>query len=525
MKKITTLLTILLSIITVNAQDPNILWQKTIGGSQVEYFRDLKQTLDGGYIFGGSSLSNISGEKTEASNGDLDMWVIKINPNGEIEWQNSIGGNDSDEINAIELTLDGGYILAGFSESNISGDKTEDARGSIDYWIVKLDNSGNVEWDKTIGGADIDWDSKIIVMNDGYYISGGSSSNISGDKTENSKGENDYWLLKLDISGSIVWQKTIGGSSHDSFTTMTLTSDNGIILGGFSESNISGNKTENSKGGYDFWIVKLDSSGTIEWDKTIGGSQADVLNSVIQTSDNSFLLSGRSSSDISGDKTEDSLGDSDFWIVKLNSSGTIEWQNTIGGNDIDQAYSANQTSDGGYIIGGFSRSDISGDKTENGQGNFDCWLMKINSVGIVEWQNTIGGSEIDGIISVIQASDGNYILGGNSQSNISGDKTENSRGGQDYWIIKHAQTLGLEENPFATAITLYPNPAKNTLHLNTLDKTINQVNIYTMTGSKVLQLDVDTVSPTVDVSSLASGVYYVQLYSGKKVALKKFVKE
>ena len=125
----------------------------------------------------------------------------------------------------------------------------------------------------------------------------------------------------------------------------------------------------------------------------------------------------------------------------------------------------------------------------------------------------------------MQSSDGSYILGGNSQSNISGDKSENSRGGQDYWIIKHAQTLGIEENPFATAITLYPNPTKNILQLNTQDKTIDQVNIYTMTGSKVLQLEVDTVSPTVDVSGLASGVYYVQLYSGKKVALKKFIKE
>jgi hypothetical protein len=152
-------------------------------------------------------------------------------------------------------------------------------------------------------------------------------------------------------------------------------------------------------------------------------------------------------------------------------------------------------------------------------------LVKINNVGIIEWQNTIGGSEGDGIMALIQSSDGSYILGGNSNSNISGDKTENSRGEQDFWIIKHAATLGIEEKSFATAITLYPNPAKNTLQLNTKDQTIDQVNIYTMTGSKVLQMDVDTISPTIDVSCLATGVYYVQLYSGKNIALKKFVKE
>jgi hypothetical protein len=137
----------------------------------------------------------------------------------------------------------------------------------------------------------------------------------------------------------------------------------------------------------------------------------------------------------------------------------------------------------------------------------------------------MGGENDESFPKSCQLIDGTYIVAGKSNSNISGDKTENSRGGQDFWIVKHAQTLGLEENPFATAITLYPSPAKNTLQLNTQDKTIDQVNIYTMTGSKVLQLDIDTVSPTVDVSGLASGVYYVQLYSGKNVALKKFVKE
>lgn len=525
MKKTITLLTLLLNTVVIYAQDPSILWQRTIGGSGDETLYSIKQTPDGGYIVGGASGSDISGDKTDASNGFFDIWIVKADAEGNIEWQNSIGGNALDDLHSIELTPDGGFIACGESTSDISGDKTENSRGLDDYWIVKLDASGNVEWDKTIGGSDSESFPQIRVSNDSYLISGDSWSNISGDKTENAIGEDDYWLLKLDLSGNIIWQKTIGGSSYDSFSTMALTHDGGCILGGYSDSNISGNKTENSKGGYDFWIVKLDSSGDIVWDKTIGGSGTDVLNSIVQTLDNGFLLSGRSSSDISGDKTENSEGESDFWIVKLASNGTIEWQNTIGGNDIDQAYSANQTSDGGYIIGGFSRSTISGDKTENGQGNFDCWLVKINNVGIIEWQNTIGGSEIDGITSVMQSSDGSYILGGNSQSNISGDKSENSRGGQDYWIIKHAQTLGIEENPFATAITLYPNPTKNILQLNTQDKTIDQVNIYIMTGSKVLQLDVDTVSPTVDVSSLATGVYYVQLYSGKNVALKKFVKE
>ena len=525
MKNSITLLALLLSVITVQAQDPNILWQKTIGGSENEYLYSIKQTIDGGYIIGGASESTISGDKTDSSNGGPDIWIVKTDAEGNIEWQNSIGGSYMDDLHSLELTPDGGYILAGESTSNISGDKSDNSRGMDDFWIVKINSSGNVEWDKTIGGSDSESFPQIRVFNNGYYICGESWSNISGDKTESSKGETDYWLLKLDTSGNIVWQKTIGGSSYDSFTSMAITSDGGCALGGYSDSNISGDKTENSRGYDDYWIVKLNSSGTIEWDKTIGGSNADYLNSLIQTNDNGFLLAGESWSNISGDKTEDSLGEGDYWIVKLDVNGNIEWQNTIGGNDVDRSYSAHQTSDGGYIVGGFSKSDISGDKNENGQGNFDFWLVKLNSVGIIEWQNTLGGSEIDGITSLIQSADGSYILGGNSQSDISGDKTENSRGEQDYWIIKHAQSLGLQENSLTSAITLFPNPAKNTLQLNTQDKTITQVNIYTMTGSKILQLDINTISPTIDVSSLASGVYFVQLYSGKNVALKKFVKE
>lgn len=525
MKKTFTLFVLLFSAFSFYAQDPNILWQRTIGGDRYDVVEQVQETPDGGYVLGGASISDISGEKTENSKGDFDMWIIKIGANGEIEWQKTIGGNALDDLHSIELTPNGGYIAAGESFSNISGDKTENSRGSDDFWIVKLDSSGNVEWDKTIGGSDSDGIPKIKVINDGYYIAGYSSSNISGEKTEDAIGEDDYWSLKLDNSGNILWQKTIGGSSTDFIESIAETSDGGCILGGTSNSNISGSKTENSFGSNDYWIVKIDSNGNIEWDKTFGGNRTDNLHALIQTSDNGYLLAGDSFSDISGNKTEDNKGGLDYWIIKLNTNGAIEWQKTIGGESGDTANSVFQTSDGGYIVGGSSNSDISGDKNENGQGGGDFWAVKLNNVGLIEWQNTIGGSDFDKITSIIQTSENNYLIAGNSRSDISGDKIENSRGQQDFWIIKHAATLGIEENSFATAITLYPNPTKNTLQLNTQDNTIDQVIIYTMTGSKVLQLDIDTVSPTVDVSNLASGVYYIQLYSGKNVALKKFAKE
>jgi hypothetical protein len=147
---------------------------------------------------------------------------------------------------------------------------------------------------------------------------------------------------------------------------------------------------------------------TIEWQNTIGGSSGDYLYSINQTSDGGYILGGRSSSGLSGDKTEGSQGNDDYWVVKLNSLGVIEWQNTIGGSNNDRLESINQTSDGGYILGGYSNSGLSGDKTEAGQGNDDYWVVKLNSLGVIEWQNTIGGSSNDELWSLNQRGEGGY---------------------------------------------------------------------------------------------------------------------
>ena len=171
---------------------------------------------------------------------------------------------------------------------------------------------------------------------------------------------------------------------------------------------------------------------TIQWQKTIGGSDVDKLNSLQQTADGGYILGGYSASNTSGDKTENSRGNNDYWVIKLNNSGAIQWQKTIGGSVGDYLYSIQQTTDGGYVLGGYSQSDISGDKTENHKGFYDYWIVKLNSTGTIQWQKTIGGDDIDNLQSIQQTSDGGYMLGGYSSSSISGDKTENSKGTYDY---------------------------------------------------------------------------------------------
>lgn len=447
---------------SIYAQSPEIVWQNTIGGNELDMLKEVTQTSDGGYVLGGYSFSNISGDKSEDCIGDADYWVVRVDSIGNIVWENTIGGTSDDELRTVKQTIDGGYILGGFSNSNISGDKTEDNIDYMetggDYWVVKLDEEGNIDWQNTIGGNKLDIIFDISVTTDtGYILCGLSYSEESVDKTEHQIGnfaEPDYWIVKLDSSGNIEWQNTIGGKLEDVPFSIIQTSDGGYFVGGYSNSGADHDKTEHSQGSYDYWVLKLDSIGNILWQNTIGGEDVDILLCLNQTIDGGYVLGGYTHSDISGDKTEgcvDNCGYEDCWVVKLDSVGNIEWQNTIGGDFEDQISSISQTYDGGYIIGSRSNSCAYGDRTEECafyydwywegyvQGN-DYWIIRLDSVGNIVWENVLGGDQQEYRAYVLQNDDGSYIIAGSSASDTSGDKTEDSYtiNVYDYWIIKLA---------------------------------------------------------------------------------------
>ncbi len=507
-----------------------IEWQKTIGADTSDQLNSIQQTSDGGYILGGNSNSNISGDKTENSNGDFDFWIIKTDLIGNILWQNTIGGSNLDVLTDMQKTNDGGYILGGFSASNISGDKTENSLGGNDYWIVKIDSIGNIQWQNTIGGNNDDRLYSISTTYDGGYILGGySRSNISGDKLENCSGYSDYWVVKTDSLGGIQWQNTIGGSSTDQLITAIPTTDGGYMLGGRSTSNISGDKTEDSNGGYDYWIVKIDSVGNIQWQNTIGANDFDLLTNIFQTNDDGYIISGNSNSPASGDKTENTNGIEDYWIVKTDFLGNIQWENTIGGNNTDVLNYTEQTVDGGYILGGWSRSDSSGDKTENRCfGSNDYWIVKTDPVGNIIWQNTIGGDQYDQLYSVDQTSDNGYILGGYSSSSIACDKDENSHGNFDYWLVKlYPDTITGISNFHASLndgiSKLYPNPGMNTINI-ILDKHEENIKIINLLGETIIQYKVvidEYKIVKLDISTLTTGMYFVKI--GNEI--QKFLKQ
>ena len=412
---------------------PIVNWQNTIGGSDEDILTELVG-LNGGYLLGGRSGSNMSEDKTENSMGGMDYWVLGVDTIGNIIWQNTIGGVNDDRLTSIAKT-EYGYCIVGMSSSGSNGDKTEASIGGGDYWVVFIDLLGQIVWQNTIGGEEEDRPEKVIATEDGGFIVAGTSwSGISGDKTEPTQGWGDYWVIKLDSNGDIVWQNTIGGDHWDLLNDVIETSSGNYLLAGNSQSGISGDKTEASQF-WDYWILMLNQEGGIIWQNTIGGDGDDQLFSVVEDQDGNFILGGRSDSGANGDKTEESQGDDDFWIIKVSVEGNIIWQNTIGGSNLDMDPTVALTDDNGIVVTGLSASPISGDKTLASEGGFDYWIIRLNSDGEILWQDVVGGEEQD-LFSDVEINGNQILLGGYSNSNISGDKSEDSNGLYDFWVVQ-----------------------------------------------------------------------------------------
>lgn len=384
---------------------PIIQWQKCLGGSGTEQAYSIKQTNDDGYIVAGSCSSR-NGDVI-VNHGDLDAWLIRLDHNGSILWQKALGGWQEDRAFSVQGTLDGGYIIAGRSKSD-DGDLNEN-HGEFDAWIVKLRNNGEIQWQSSIGGSLNDMAYAIQQTSDGGYILAGNTESNDKD-VQGNQGKNDFWIVKLNKDGIIEWQKLLGGSLDDYARSLLETEDLGYIIVGSTESN-DGDVKKN-QGGSDSWIVKLDISGKIEWQKTIGGPEYDRINKVDYTSDKCIILTGGSSSksgDVIGNR-----GNTDIWTVKLNSAGNILWQKSLGGPRYENSYSISQTLDNGFIISGVNSSD-GGDVFGNHGGN-DSWIVKIDSFGMFEWQKSLGGTEFEETSEIEQCKDGGYILAGSSSS-------------------------------------------------------------------------------------------------------------
>ncbi len=348
-------------IVKMNAVG-EIDWQQCLLDVNFEVGYSIQQTIDEGYI--------VSGSTDEFSSNDF--LVAKLLPNGEIAWAKVHGGTGSENIYSIQQTPDGGFIAAGESDSNdgdVSGNK-----GLFDIWIVKLDSVGEIQWEKSIGGSQDDRANAVRVAEDGGYFIGGQTFSSDGDVTDLA-GVNDFWIIKLDSAGNIEWQNTLGGSLFDEAMTIEPTTDGGVIAAGYSYSNDS-DVTEN-KGAQDVWITKLDRDGQLEWQKSFGGTVDDIVFGIAQSADGSFIAAGGTSTQNNGDITGNH-GKWDFWLLKLDDAGNLIWQQTYGGSNFDVAYSIEETADEGYVVAGYTNS-TDGD-VSNPNGSRDMWIVKLASI-------------------------------------------------------------------------------------------------------------------------------------------------
>ncbi len=425
------------SFLNTFSQAPVQQWNADFGGNDDEEFAAIQQTKDGGYIAGGYSSSGISGDKTQDTRGSSDYWIVKTDSNGVKQWDARYGGNSIDQLTCLQQTRDGGYILGGTSFSDSGGDKTQASQGNSDYWVVKINANGVKQWDATFGGTGPDELHAIEqTIDGGYILSGASFSNTSGSKTQDTKGGKDFWVVKINARGKKQWDADFGGNKFEELFTIQQSGDGGYIMGGYSLSGANGDKTDPSRGRYDYWVVKTNAIGVKQWDATYGGKDDDWLTQIRKTKGGGYILGGWSWSGKSGDKSQPTKGDNDYWIIKIDEHGVRQWDADFGGSSNDYLTPVEQTADGGFILGGYSSSPVSGDKTQATQGGVDYWIVKTDINGKKQWDADFGGSDFDFLYGLKQTKDNGYILGGHTSSNTSGDKTQDSKGFNDYWIVK-----------------------------------------------------------------------------------------
>ena len=386
---------------------------KTFGGSNNESAKSITKTSDGGYAILGYTQS-LDGDVINKTNTSYDYWLLKFDQNHNLQWQKTYGGSGDDRGNEVIQTTDGGYAILGYSQSN-DGDVSENF-GFSDYWVSKLDASGNILWEKSLGYAGTDTGISIKETNDlGFLLTGvldvtASGGNGNSKNTKINHAGGDYWVIKLNMAGDKQWSKYYGGTFTDTPYDVIETEDNGYIIVGSSDS--ADVDISSSQGTYDFWVIKINSTGTMVWEKSFGGSEIDEAFSIIKSSDGNYVIVGDTRSN---DKNvSHNNGASDLWIIKISPSGNLLWEKTFGGTSFDAGRSISNTSDNGFLISGSSRS-MDGDLTTN-QGQNDVWVIKIDSNGSLLWQKSLGGSNIDFAYDAIALDDNSFIVIGESSS-------------------------------------------------------------------------------------------------------------
>ena len=401
---------------------PIMDWQKCIGGSLQDIPAALIRSHDGNTLL----LSNVESYNGDVAynHGSTDVWLTKLNPSGNILWQKSIGGSSIDVGTGLSELSNGNLIISGYTSSS-DGDIPFN-RGNFDVFLISTDSNGKILWTGIYGGSQVDLCYSQLSTSDGGFVLGGGSYSNDGDVNGN-HGDQDFWVMKTDSLGHLLWQQSSGGSDIDVCYALAKDDSGNIFACG--TTNSTNGDIAYTHGNYDLWVIKYDALGNILWNKTYGGSNYETAQTILIDSHQKILIGGYTRSNNSDVSVNYGYGDS--WIIQIDGTGNLIQQKNFGGSGSDNLYSILETAEGGYLLtSGTTSSDIN---IENSLGQEDIWLFKTDVSLNPEWSHNYGGSGNDRPVSIIQNPDGGFLLTGYTFSNninVSGQ-----HGSADIWLL------------------------------------------------------------------------------------------
>jgi hypothetical protein len=522
MKKSIVLLLILFTSRLLMAQQFDILFQQCYGGSSTDWPVSILPMSDGFVSFGYSS-SNDGDASSHYGWGDF--WLVRAGENGQVLWEQNYGGSQIEGPATLLQTPDGGFLLFGETFSN-DGDVGLN-KGGCDYWLVKTDSLGNLEWEKTYGGSMNDYAYQAIAAHDGGYILTGRAFSSDGDVSFN-HGLTDVWVVKISEEGGLEWERSYGGTDFDLGSTISLTADGGYIIGGTTASN--NGDVQCAAGISAALVIKIDVFGEIQWLQCYGGSYFESVTDIIQTDDGGFIFLGSTTSndgDVSGyHGIPGEANTMDKWVVKLDAIGQIEWQRCIGGSAFDRSKIIRQLGDGGYLVGGSSRSrdgDVTCNQSDNG--GYTVILYKLSPTGEIEWRKCLGSHHHNNLTDLHIYSDYHFLLAA-TMHYVGIDVDCDHKGGTDFWIVEIKDTTTAIWENHQASIQLYPNPATTEAWLQLPENTPLaqvQIELYSPTGRLLYKAQPTGQFHKIEVAHLPKGLYLVRFWDGEQWYAEKLV--
>jgi hypothetical protein len=371
-------------LVRVN-QSGMLVWEKRYGGDGDDYLTNVVKTNDNGFLLGGNTKSFAGYDISKSPHGGNDFIIIKIDSIGNKLWDWRYGGYLNESLAEIVPSIDGSFYLVGSSISPTSFEKTDSnfdtSFQTADYWIIKVDSIGNKIWDRTIGGTLEDYATCAVLIEEDLVVVGYSQSGSDGNKTssnfDGSLVSHDFWVVKIDPFGNILWDKSYGGNDFDQATSVLGMSNGNILIGGSTSSPIGHDILDSSRGDSDYWLIKLDQNGNRLWSKRYGGSGYEALGHLSKRGD-TIMLSGDSKSPAGFDKSENNLGIQQGWIIAIDTLGNKIWDKTIFTSGTGSFGSAFPISNTCFVFANQTSGNSGGYKSQNNFGNgTNYWMVEL----------------------------------------------------------------------------------------------------------------------------------------------------